>query len=122
MGIAHLELLAYWNAHGNADVPSLAADLTGKLDMGSVGLVGHSRGGMAVRQMQKTLETKDGTFVGCASRDRRCHGPELNRMAGGGAKVPRSTCGVAAGPSHATAPKTARQVATRSHSATVSRR
>jgi hypothetical protein len=45
--LRHLALLAAWNA-GRAHAP-LKANLTGKLDLQSVGLMGHSRGGEGVR-------------------------------------------------------------------------
>ncbi len=46
--LKHLQLLADWNRRGGAPA-SLGFDLRGKLDLGQIGLVGHSRGGEGMR-------------------------------------------------------------------------
>ena len=46
--LKHLQLLRQWNERGGAPA-SLGFDLRGKIDLGQVGLVGHSRGGEGMR-------------------------------------------------------------------------
>lgn len=46
--LRHLQLLKQWNAQGGAPA-SLGFNLRGKLDLGQIGLVGHSRGGEGMR-------------------------------------------------------------------------
>lgn len=47
--LEHLALLDRWNAAAGTTPKTLGADLFGKLDLGNVGLMGHSRGGEGVR-------------------------------------------------------------------------
>ena len=47
--LKHLELLAVWNTAEGSTPDSLGVDLFGTLDFGSIGLMGHSRGGEGVR-------------------------------------------------------------------------
>lgn len=47
--LKHLQLLSQWNDAPGATPSSLGVDLVGKLDLGNVGMMGHSRGGEGVR-------------------------------------------------------------------------
>src|SRR5262249_54701802 len=49
MILRHLELLSRWNQGLDPTPASLGIDLTGKIDLSSVGLLGHSRGGEGIR-------------------------------------------------------------------------
>jgi hypothetical protein len=50
--LRHLQLLSEWN-RGVRTPPAGFADLVGKLDLGQVGMMGHSRGGAGVRAAYK---------------------------------------------------------------------
>ncbi len=50
--LRHLQLLSQWN-RGAVTPPAAFADLVGKLDLGQVGMMGHSRGGAGVRAAYK---------------------------------------------------------------------
>ncbi len=47
--LRHLQRIASWNSGATATPTSLGVDLTGKLDLGNIGLLGHSRGGEGAR-------------------------------------------------------------------------
>ena len=65
----HLALLADWNA-GKGEVPtSLGFDPKGRLDLGQVGLMGHSRGGEGVRAALQQM--RDNTRLARKVRDVR---------------------------------------------------
>ena len=69
MGVATLELMQQWNTYGNLNNKTngggyTSFNLKGKLDLQNIGLMGHSRGGNAVRYMQAALQTRDGSVIG----------------------------------------------------------
>mmetsp|Transcript_15771 Transcript_15771/g.33706 ORF Transcript_15771/g.33706 Transcript_15771/m.33706 type:complete len:668 (-) Transcript_15771:148-2151(-) len=63
-GLAHLELLGRLNEGVQLGNVGEGEDLTGKLDMQNIGLMGHSRGGQSVRIMQEALRTGEGNVTG----------------------------------------------------------
>lgn len=61
--LKHLQLLARWNRGGGTPA-SLGIDLKGKLDLGQVGLMGHSRGGEGMRAALAQFRDRDSPWPG----------------------------------------------------------
>ena len=88
LGLAHLDLLSHWNEHGGSEA-FLPVDLRMRIDMQHVGLVGHSRGGLAVRLMHEALSKRDGSTVGSITKS--CQHPLCKNLSLSYTSVPLAT-------------------------------